>query len=100
MISFETFVGDVLSYSRCDKCNRTMWHHSNGSFMFYGGTATMQICNRCHPPIKGGRLYKESHVCNNLIPMNKEAYDFEVSRAGQVGALYKTRELVPFEELM
>lgn len=40
-----------------------------------------------------GRLYKVGQ--EYMIPANAEAYNFEVSRAGQVGALYKQVSDVP-----
>lgn len=83
---FENWVGDMLSYIRCDNCGRTGRNHTMNSYWLYNPYANF-YCNRCGRPQGEGRLYKVGYA-GFMTPANDEAFEFEIKRAGKKGALF------------
>lgn len=94
-MSIVDIIGDKLGYKRCEGCGRTMWQREHGSWLLYTGNLLTEHCNRCAPPPESGRLYRVDCNTNSLVPINEEAYVFELQRAGKPGAPYQRIEDVP-----
>lgn len=92
-------IGDLLGARRCSNCRRTLWMHGDNSHILYqGDESPVTYCNRCIAPAEEGRLYRVDCVTNSLVPVNETAYEFELKRAGQPGALYEYPWDVPEPE--
>lgn len=87
---FMNWLGDIQNIGRCDNCGNTCWNHWQYAYISYSSHATFH-CNRCPKPAGPGRLYRNGADQGSLLPANDEAFNYEVSRAGQPGAIYARR---------